>query len=156
MIVFRCAACGTALTAPVREVPLPPLDEAPLPFAVPDGEDCPPRLAPGTFAYDPEPYHLSWAHPPKGVPAPRVRPGSGLRSAVIGPDDVRGVEPIPRRRQGCCGPSGSQGPNLACAGCGAEVAVETADCYTPQQIALDPRLTEPSGSADPTAPPVPG
>ncbi|MFF1558276.1 hypothetical protein [Streptomyces sp. NPDC058279] len=128
MIVFRCGVCRTRLSAPVREVALPPEDEAPLPFRQPDGEDCPPRLAPGTFAYD-----LSF----------RQRPGArvGPLGPVLAPVDVRGVVPLPHRRHGCCGPSGSHGPNLACAGCGAEVAVETADCYTPQQVALDPAST---------------
>lgn len=134
MIVFRCAGCRAVLSAPVREVPLPPLDGAPLPYELPDGGECPPRLAPGTFAHDPDPYHLSWTHPPAGAPA--AQPGAPY--AVLGRGDVRGVAEVPRRRQGCCGPSGSQGPNLACAGCGREVAVETADCGTPQQVAFTP------------------
>ncbi|MFG2981629.1 hypothetical protein ACGFYQ_10275 [Streptomyces sp. NPDC048258] len=153
MIVFRCAHCGTDLSVPVRQVPLPPEDEVPLPFQLPDGEDCPPRLAPGTFAYDPRPSRFAWGRAPKGTPAPRVTDGA-MRSAVLSPEDVRGVEPVPRRRQGCCGPSGSQGPNLVCAGCGAEVAVETADCYTMQEIVLDPRFAE--AVARPARPRVPG
>ncbi len=143
VIAFRCLLCRTGLSAPVREVPLPPEDEAPLPFAMPEGEACPTRPAPGTFAYDPEPYRLAWAQPPKRVSVPRIRPGSGLRSAVLGRGDVRGVVEVPGRRQGCCGPGGSDGPDLACAGCGVGIAVEAADCCTPQQVTLDPRFAEP-------------
>ncbi len=125
----------------MREVPLPPVDEAPLPYRLPDGGECPPRLAPGSFAHDPEPYHPSWTHPPAGAPAPAR---GSVRSA--GPGRVHGVAEVPRRRQGCCGPSGSQGPNLACAGCGREVAVETADCGTPQQVAFLPDAVVPAGA----------
>jgi hypothetical protein len=42
------------------------------------------------------------------------------------------------RRSGCCGPAGTDGPNLQCAGCGAQVAAEVADCWTWQEVRLYP------------------
>ncbi|SCK32753.1 hypothetical protein H181DRAFT_02655 [Streptomyces sp. WMMB 714] len=53
MVVFRCRRCHSELTAPVREVPLPDPDDAPAPYELPAGEECPPRMLPGSFAYDP-------------------------------------------------------------------------------------------------------
>ncbi|AZM92401.1 hypothetical protein [Streptomyces sp. W1SF4] len=47
MTVFRCAGCGTAVTAEVEEVPLPER-EGPLPCEA-EGER-PPRIPPGRFA----------------------------------------------------------------------------------------------------------
>ncbi|WP_406283625.1 hypothetical protein [Embleya sp. NBC_00896] len=39
---------------------------------------------------------------------------------------------------GCCGPSGHNGPNLACPACGTEVATLEADCYTQNEVTLSP------------------
>lgn len=46
------------------------------------------------------------------------------------------------RRNGCCGPDGTDGPNLACAFCRAEIATESADCWTWQQVSLQPGAVE--------------
>jgi hypothetical protein len=126
--IFRCANCQAWLTGPVREVPLPDPDDARAPYEMPDGQECPPRMRPGTFAVD---------------------RGAGS-SVVLCPADVRDLRPIhgKGRRNGCCGPDGMDGPNLACAGCGAEVATESADCWTWQQVVLLPTAVE---SASPTS-----
>ncbi|MER7461285.1 hypothetical protein [Streptomyces sp. NPDC097981] len=146
MIIFRCRRCRTALTTAVREVPPPPESQTWAPYEAPV-EPCPPRMAPGTFARDPEPSRFSWPAAPKGFRPPRGTAGP-QQGVVLSPGDIRGVEPIERRRTGCCGPMGIDGPNLACAGCGAEVAVEAADCCTWQEIVLDPRFAEPVDAQD--------
>jgi hypothetical protein len=42
---------------------------------------------------------------------------------------------------GCCGPSGSDGPNLLCDTCKGYVATKVADCGTPRFIVFDPKAT---------------
>ncbi|MEU9714365.1 hypothetical protein [Streptomyces sp. NPDC047976] len=136
MTVFRCADCGTALTAEVAEVPFPER-EGPLPYEA--AGECPPRVPPGRFAYDPGPSAFS------KVPHPTLKshlaPGGPTGSIVIGPGDARGMAPTtdPGTRGGCCGPDGTGGANMLCAGCSAAIAIESADCWTPRQIVLDPR-----------------
>lgn len=143
MTVFRCTGCGTAVTAEVDEVPLP--REGPLPYEA--AGECPPRMPPGRFAYDPGPSAFS------SVPHPTLKShlarGGPAGSIVIGPADARGMTPTPdgRNRGGCCGPDGTGGANLVCAGCSAALAIESADCWTPLQIVLDPRRV----AADPPA-----
>lgn len=140
VLIFRCARCRTALTAPLREVPLPHPDEAPIPYRMQGDEDCPPRMAPGTYAVEPA--------PGGGRPGGRT-PASAPDALVLCPADVRNVRPIhgKGRRSGCCGPDGQDGPNLACTDCGAEVATESADCWTVQQVALVPAAVEAPQSA---------
>lgn len=138
--IFRCVHCKTELTTAVREVPIPPESGTWAPYEAPV-DPCPPRMAPGTYAHDPEPSRFSWGPPPKGLRRAGGRPGPA-RAVVLSPGDIRGVEPIAARRIGCCGPMGIDGPNLACAECGAEVAVEAADCCTWQEIVLDSRFAE--------------
>ncbi len=48
-----------------------------------------------------------------------------------------GYHPDRRRLIGCCGPSGTDGPNRVC-GCGREVGTELSDCMWPQAVYLDP------------------
>jgi DNA-directed RNA polymerase subunit RPC12/RpoP len=57
---------------------------------------------------------------------------------ILHPDDVPGtaLHPDRRRRNGCCGLDGQHGPNLVCAGCGAEVATKESDCWTDNLVAL--------------------
>ncbi|NLU66175.1 hypothetical protein [Streptomyces sp. HNM0574] len=57
---------------------------------------------------------------------------------LLAPADVRGLRLTAdrRRRNGCCGLDGCDGPNLLCAGCGAEIATRRSDCWTPQQVTL--------------------
>jgi hypothetical protein len=46
-----------------------------------------------------------------------------------------------RRLQGCCGPSGTFGPNRVCR-CGREIGTERQDCIWPYAVYLDPTLVE--------------
>jgi hypothetical protein len=57
---------------------------------------------------------------------------------ILHPDDVPGtaLHPDSKRRNGCCGLDGQDGPNLVCAGCGAEVATKESDCWTDNLVAL--------------------
>ncbi|MEU6084426.1 hypothetical protein [Streptomyces sp. NPDC047108] len=133
MVVFRCRRCHGDVTAPVREVPLPDPDIAPAPYTVPTGEECPPRMRPGTFAYDP-PEAAERVHRPQFAGAALGLRRAGLSGIVLGRADVRGVEltSLRGRRSGCCGMDGFDGPNLVCGGCAAEVATERTDCWTPR------------------------
>jgi hypothetical protein len=143
VVVFRCKRCSNPLTVPVTEVSLPAADDVRRPYEMDDGGECPPRMGAGTFAYDPEPSRFSWRIDKERGDRVRV-PGGPVRSIVLSPGDVRGTRPIKGkgRRNGCCGPDGLDGPNLACTRCGAEVAIESADCWTWQDVVLDPRLVE--------------
>ncbi|TDP66141.1 hypothetical protein C8E96_1639 [Actinokineospora alba] len=70
-----------------------------------------------------------------------VQVAAGPRhTIVLHPEDFL----VPRSRigdrsYGCCGPGGSDGPKLRCE-CGAEIATEINDCYTPHEIRLEPAL----------------
>lgn len=101
-------------------------------------------MEPGTFAVDPEPAGLPYVES-MGADGRTVRVSGGPRdSIVLCPVDVRGLRPIHGRgrHNGCCGPDGMDGTNLACTECGAEVATETADCWTWQQVVLVPTAVE--------------
>lgn len=120
MTVFRCRRCRTELTRPAREVPLPAPDDHRPPEDTGAGLPLPPRVPAGTYAAT----------------------ESGF---VLHPGDVRGLTPIHGRgrRNGCCGMDGLDGPNLACGGCGADVATERNDCWCAwQQVTLVPGAVE--------------
>ncbi|GLX37641.1 hypothetical protein Sros01_37140 [Streptomyces roseochromogenus] len=68
---------------------------------------------------------------------------AGSRQTVlVHPDEADGLQPLPDRENsnGCCGPTGSEGPNRACP-CGAPVATLAADCFGPYELHLDPVRT---------------
>lgn len=141
MTVFTCGNCGAAVTPDVTEVPFP--ERAP----EHDGEgEAPPRIAPGTFARDPDPFG-----PPFGPTAenPRVLVSAGpVGTILVHPGDVRELRLHPDRRRlnGCCRLDGCDGPNLVCAGCGAEIATEQSDCWVSwHDIRLEPAAVAGSG-----------
>lgn len=108
---------------------------------MPTGVACPPRMPTGTYAIDDDPFGPPYvpvdAHPVHHT----VHVPDGPRGTfVLAPGDVRSTTAVrdARRRQGCCGPGGMSGANLACAGCGREVAAEVADCWTVQEVRLYP------------------
>ncbi|MFJ4318822.1 hypothetical protein ACIP46_26535 [Streptomyces lavendulae] len=136
--VFSCAVCGARLSVPVREVRPPAEDEAWTPLDSPV-DPCPPRLAPGSFARDPEPGRIAWGPAPKRWRASRAGHGPGV-DLLLSPGDLVGTTKIRGRWGGCCGPGGHEGPNLACAGCGAEIGLWTGDCYTWLEVVLNGRL----------------
>ncbi|MEO3782996.1 hypothetical protein ABGB12_06695 [Actinocorallia sp. B10E7] len=63
---------------------------------------------------------------------------------VLNPGDVTGTtrHPDPTRSMGCCGPDGSNGPNLICRGCERETATEEADCWKPHFVVTIPGSTK--------------
>jgi hypothetical protein len=119
MPFFVCVRCGRRLTAAVAEVPLPPP-------AVEEESSTerflPARMTAGTYA---------------------VNAQTG--GFVFHPDDITGTDlhPDPRRRNGCCGLDGLDGPNLVCAGCGAEIATKQSDCWSQQQVTLPAAAARP-------------
>jgi len=143
MIVFRCRRCHGDITAPVREVPLPDEDSAPAPYELPEGEECPPRMRPGTFAYDP-PEAGERVFRPRATGAALGLQRAGLDGIVLARPDVHGTQltSLLGRRNGCCGLDGCDGPNRVCRQCTAEVATERSDCWTPQQVVLMPTAVE--------------
>ncbi|WP_433463533.1 hypothetical protein [Spirillospora sp. CA-128828] len=114
MVIFVCVRCSQRLTGGLVEVPLPPPVNEELRGP---REFLPTRMPQGTFAIAPE-----------------------IGGFVLCPDDLTGVDlhPDSRRRNGCCGLDGLDGPNLICAGCGAEVATKQSDCWSQQQVTLLP------------------
>lgn len=70
---------------------------------------------------------------------------------AVRPDALIGVGNHPDRARwvGCCGPSGTGGPNRVCR-CGRAVGTERSDCMWPIVVYLDPqaiRLVEPTVEA---------
>jgi hypothetical protein len=110
MVAFSCVRCAQRLAEGLVEVPLPPpvIEESPGPRRF-----LSERMPQGTFAVEPQGF-------------------------LLHPDDVTRVDLHPdiRRRNGCCGLDGLDGPNLICAGCGAEVATKQSDCWSQQQVTL--------------------
>ncbi|MFE1953383.1 hypothetical protein ACFW9D_23280 [Streptomyces sp. NPDC059524] len=143
--VFHCRDCGRALTPAVTERPLPDPDrdegwyrrEA---SATDEHGHCDSpivRMAPGTFAVDPEP-----SGPPYVLDeASGLLVESGPRGTVVlHHGDGPGLEPHPDpalRRGYCCGMDGEWGPNLVC-GCGAVVATLYSDCHQVRELRLRP------------------
>lgn len=142
--VFSCAVCSTRLSAPVREVHPPAEGEAWTPLDSPV-DPCPPRMGPGTFARDPQPGRITWGAPPKGFGKSRAAHQPEV-DFLLSPGDLLGTTKIPGRWSGCCGPGGYDGPNLACAGCRAEVGLWIGDCYTFLEVVLNGRLARRSPS----------
>ncbi|GAA4390479.1 hypothetical protein GCM10023088_66420 [Actinomadura verrucosospora] len=62
---------------------------------------------------------------------------------VVNCDDIVGAvrHPDQARSAGCCGPTGLDGPNLVCSGCGREVGTEESDCWKPHLVVTRPGAT---------------
>jgi hypothetical protein len=81
---------------------------------------------------------------PRGAYAPNFRLREfdiDIPGFIVHPEDVIGTDQHPglMRSIGCCqGPAGGDNLNLVCSGCGAEVATRQADCYTQDQVVLEP------------------
>ncbi|MCX4750289.1 hypothetical protein OG455_33065 [Kitasatospora sp. NBC_01287] len=114
MTHFTCAGCGHPLTGELKEA-RPSRDS---------GRRARHRVAPARMARGT--YEVGHA----------VGQDAGL--LILHPGDAPGAapHPDPGRRNGCCGLDGQDGPNLVCAGCGAEVATEESDCWTRNLVAL--------------------
>jgi hypothetical protein len=126
--VVRCRGCGAALTAAL----------APWPEPRPPGLDGTADVVPPGFFWQ----------APAGA---EVWPGAEPAPLVVNRRDVAGLVPA-GDRTGCCGPGGTNGPNLACR-CGRLVATEVADCFTPHMALFGPRAAAgaPSGVEGPAA-----
>ncbi len=103
---LRCATCGALLAGPLLEVR-------------PHG--CPLTMTDGQPAL---PSGLLW----RVVGDPEFQ-GLLPGNLVVNLKDLRETRPC-GARHGCCGPSGLDGPNLACPA-GHVVGTEVADCWTP-------------------------
>ena len=101
---------------------------------MPAGRIPPPRMPRGTYAANLHP--CEYTCEPEGH--------------VLHPEDVIGMAPNPDQstRHGCCGPSGIDGLNLICIGCGMPVAAEQADCWGQNQVVMDFAATRRSFSED--------
>jgi hypothetical protein len=64
---------------------------------------------------------------------------------AVHPEALVGVgkHPDPERWIGCCGPSGTGGPNRVCT-CGRAIGTERSDCMWPIAIYLDPKNVRPT------------
>ncbi len=126
MTVFACARCGSRLTPNLRRVPAPGYDLIDDPTLL---YQYIPRMLPGTFAVDPEPFGPS-----------DIRCAATRGTVILNPGDIRGTKAHTDylRRSGCCRPSGTYGPNLVCVVCGSEVATEQTDCWTAPAVHLEP------------------
>ncbi|WP_433064483.1 hypothetical protein [Dactylosporangium sp. CS-033363] len=136
MEVFRCAACGNALSVPVRLVELPP----PLHWSRLDHHGVnPPLLAPGTYALDPAPYLRE-----------RI-----TGTFVLSPGDLRGTRFVHDLVEiGCWSLAGST-LCVACERCGAPVAFRTDDCNVAQEARFHPAAVTREPRADDAPGPVP-
>ncbi len=110
---FYCRRCGAALSLPLRRLPDWP------PLTLCDGVDALPR---GFFFRAPA--------------EPEFWQRAGAGPFVVNLRDVVDMKPT-GDRSGCCGPSGMDGPNLACPA-GHTVATEVGDCWTPRMALFDP------------------
>ncbi|MBM7861299.1 hypothetical protein [Lentzea nigeriaca] len=110
MTLYVCASCDHPLTGDLLESEAFPAGDHLASHRIAD-----PRVAQGTYAIN---YNATLF--------------------ILHPDDVPGtaLHPDRRRRNGCCGLDGQDGPNLVCAGCGAEVATKESDCWTDNLVAL--------------------
>jgi hypothetical protein len=164
-VIFRCASCAAELTSPMREVSLPAQPPA---SDVEQGE-FPPLMPLDAFAVDAEPFGAPYTPPIRALDGTGILTSGGPRgSIVLHPANVRGlrwrqaadplasralglqvsldsfaaVKPHPdnRRVQGCCGPSGTQGPNLVCGTCDVEIATICDDCGTWPFVRLQPEV----------------
>lgn len=102
-------------------------------------------MTPGTFAFDPPPSKAAHVIRPTSDREAVVFPACATPvGIVLARADVCGVEHTSKRGRlnGCCGLDGCDGPNLVCRWCKAEIATETSDCWTPQQVVLVPGAVE--------------
>ncbi|MFF5125529.1 hypothetical protein ACFY41_01120 [Streptomyces syringium] len=160
MTVFACARCDAVLTAPVTRIALPVHARHSY------GHDLlPPLMDPGTYAVDPEPSGPPWRPwneiaadeaEARGIFAPVHTLSFGPPGAiVVAPGDTRGTVLIPERCDGyCMGLDGRDGPNLACAHCGQEVATRIDDCSYWQAVWLVPHAVRRLTADGPTRPAV--
>jgi hypothetical protein len=138
--VFRCVRCNLALTRDLRLLAVlperPPADTRRAPATVPRGYYAiDPETAAQRFANHPDRRWVSRPFP-QDTNADHTNPAS---TYVIDPDDGLNLvnHPDPRRLAGCCGSTGTAGPNQVCT-CGAAVATLISECLEPRELHLHP------------------
>ena len=120
--LFACRSCGTVLTGPLRR-----LDDA----AALGIKELDPLVPAGRY------WPVSAGHLPSTSSEGVVVDFTG-HFAVRSEDLICvGDHPDLRRWIGCCGPSGTNGPNRVCS-CGQAVGTERSDCMWPAAVYLDP------------------
>ena len=126
-----CIACGAQLTAALA------VSSGKDPkVAKPELRDRAPLTPAGQAYKSYEPIERSYS----GVPAPL----EFVPQYWVNPDDLDASVRMTKngkRLGGCCGESGTNGPNQLC-GCGAEVGTLRVDCWTPRLFVPEPAATE--------------
>jgi len=123
-----CRRCGARLSAAVVETDADVL--------VPQVQAGQPTVPTGRFAREPGATGERHATG-RRVLARDAEASSGGR-LVLHPDDACHVRPL-GNDHGCCGSDGLDGPNRACARCGAVVGTARTDCWTPLEVRFLPR-----------------
>ncbi|KDN80763.1 hypothetical protein [Kitasatospora cheerisanensis] len=161
MELFACAHCASALTRPVGQVRFPPYAY----HQVGNGRQMSDLMDVGTYAVDPDPSgppYRSWEDLAEGeaeargyyAPVPHYLSDGPPGRPVLAPADVTGTVLIPGSAGGfCCGITGQDGPNLACAHCGHPVGAREDDCSLWQAVRLEPDAVRrvPAGPRPPVA-----
>ena len=131
MVRVACRGCGASLSAAVLEAGAGALKE--------DAQDREPTVAPGLVVRDPRPV-IAWTGVAGQGPSEpdEVAPAGCL---VTHPDDVRGLRSH-GHDNGCCGSDGCDGPNRACARCGAVVGTARTDCWTASEMRFLPEAVD--------------
>ena len=126
---FVCRSCGVAVTGPLGRLDDPSaLTDKALALLVPPGTYWPVAAShlPSSFQGVPEDFNGYYA---------------------VQPDALVGVGNHPDRQRwvGCCGPSGTGGPNRIC-DCGCEIGTERSDCLWPAAVYLNPSAVRATGA----------
>jgi hypothetical protein len=126
-----CTGCGAQLTSAltIRSGKDPKV-------AKPEWGDRQPLTPPGEAFKSYEPMDRSYSDEPA--------PLEFVPQYWVNPADVGDKVRMTKRRErlgGCCGESGTKGPNQNC-GCGAQVGTLRADCWTPHVFIPNPDATE--------------
>lgn len=132
MTYLRCASCGSPLTRECR-------------WGTPEehdfgARDRAPAVAPGVTVRLPQEEAVATAQK-DDVVGMRVYSPAGaisINPSDMLPDSLRSAG----RDAGCCGSDGCDGPNRACACCGAMVATEWSDCWTQAEVRFLPEAVE--------------
>ena len=122
MATIQCRSCGAALTGQLRR-----LDDS----TVLASKELTPLVPAGCF----------W--PVAADHLPTIAddgPVDFTGCYAVQADELIGVGNHPDRKRwiGCCGPSGTGGPNRVCS-CGRAVGTERSDCMWPVAVYLDPQ-----------------
>lgn len=130
--ILNCNTCSAALSGRIELLRAVNPEKAGLTFI--DGK---PLTRPGTGFTSLQP--MQWSMDDSHKVPLQFTPQHWLH-----PDDVEaGIEPVedPCRLNGCCGLDGSNGPNMRCRKCKAEVGTRQSDCWTADVFIPEPDAT---------------